>query len=98
MFRITVHDDPDAVTLRLEGKLAGPWAREAEACWQRTLAGQRRPRLRLDLMGVTLIDDAGKALLIAAHAHGAELVASGCLTRAIVAEITNQPIPDCGYP
>jgi anti-anti-sigma regulatory factor len=98
MFRITLHDDPAVVTLRLEGKLAGPWAREAEACWQRTLAGQRRPRLRLDLTGVTLIDGAGKALLIAAHAHGAELVASGCLVRAIVAEITNEPIPDCGCP
>ena len=98
MLRVTVHDDPGSLTFQLEGKLVGPWVREAEACLRRTLAGRRLSDLRLDLTGVTLIDPAGKAFLAAAHGLGAELVASGCLMRAIVAEVTNTPIPDCGCP
>lgn len=88
MFRITTHDRPESLTLRLEGKLVGPWVHEAEVCWQRTLADRRKSILRFDLSGVTMIDAAGKALLTAAHAQGAEFVACGCLMRAIVAELT----------
>jgi hypothetical protein len=98
MLRVTVHDTPESLTFQLEGKLAGPWVREAEACWQRTLAGQRKPVLRLDRTGVTSIGAAGKAFLAAAHAQGAEFVASGCLMRAVVAGLTNTPVPDCGCP
>lgn len=88
MFRITIHDNPGPLTLRLEGKLVGPWVQETEGCWQRALAGQPKSALRFDLTGVTMIDAAGKALLAAAHAQGAEFIACGCLMRAIVAELT----------
>src|SRR5262245_47113957 len=99
MLRITVHERPESLTLQLEGKLAGPWVREVEACWRRALlTSQPGAVLRFDLTGLTAIDAAGKALLAAAHGHGAEFVASGCLTRAVVAELTNTPIPDCGCP
>jgi hypothetical protein len=39
MLRITVHDNPGALTFQLEGKLAGPWVREVEECRQRSLVG-----------------------------------------------------------
>ena len=94
MLRITVHDNPSDVTFQLEGRLAGPWVRELEDCWQSTLAGQRTPVLRFDLTGVTFIDAAGKAFLAARHAQGAAFVVSGCLMRAVVAEITDAPVPD----
>ena len=97
MLRITVHDNSGALTFRLEGRLAGPWVGEVEECRQRTLAG-RRPAVRVDLTGVTFIDAAGKAYLAAMHRQGAEFVAADCLTKAIVAEITNAPLPDCGRP
>jgi anti-anti-sigma regulatory factor len=87
MLRITVHDKPQAFTFQLEGRLTGPWLRELEACWQSTLAHQRKSILRVDLTGVTFIDDAGKACLAAMYRQGAELVAADCLTRDIVAEI-----------
>jgi ABC-type transporter Mla MlaB component len=98
MLRITVHDDPRALTFQLEGRLAGPWLRELEGCWQGTLARQRKPIVRVDLTGVTFIDAAGKAFLAAAHAQGAEFVAADCLTKAVVAEITQAPLPDGGRP
>lgn len=87
MLRITIHDNQESLTFQLEGRLAGPWVKEVEQCWQSTLAHQRKPTLRVDLTGVTFIDDAGKACLAAMHHQGAELVAADCLTREVVAEI-----------
>jgi hypothetical protein len=97
MFRVTVHDNPESLTFQLEGRLAGPWVQELEECWRRTLAG-RRSAVRFDLVGVTFIDAAGQAFLAAMHRQGAEFIAADCLTRAVVAEITKAPIPDCGGP
>jgi hypothetical protein len=90
MLRVTVHEDRDPLTFQLEGKLAGPWATEAEDCWRDALSGREACAHRLDLTGVTLIDSAGRAFLTAAHAQGAELVACGCLMRALVAELTGK--------
>jgi anti-anti-sigma regulatory factor len=94
MLRITVLDDPRALTFRLEGRLAGPWVRELEECWWSTLAGRRERALRLDLTGVTFIDAPGTACLAALHRQGAELLAADCLTKAVVDEITQAPLPD----
>jgi hypothetical protein len=90
MLRITVHNKPPVLTFQLEGELAGPWVREVEECWQRALASQPEPILRVDLTGVTFIEEAGKACLAALHRQGAEFVAADCLTKAIVAEITQE--------
>ncbi len=93
MFRITAHDNPRVLTLRLEGRLEGPWAAELEKCWKATLAGLCKPTVRVDLTGVTFIDSAGKARLAAMHRKGAEFIASDCLTKAIVEEITKEGRP-----
>lgn len=95
MLRITERVDADARTFQLEGKLAGPWVDEVNACWQQAL-GTKTEVLRLDLSGVTMLDAAGKAFLQAAHAQGAKLVACGCLMRAIVAQITRSSFPEAG--
>jgi hypothetical protein len=71
--------------------------RELEECWRRTLAG-RRPAIRFDLVGVTFIDAAGKACLAALHRQGAQFIAADCLTKAVVAEITQEPLPEGGCP
>jgi hypothetical protein len=98
MLRITVHDKPRVLTFQLEGRLAGPWLRELEECWQSTLARQGKPVLRVDLTGVTFIDAAGKVCLAAVHRQGAEFLAADCLTKAVVDEITQAALPDCGRP
>lgn len=79
--RITVHDKPGAITFQLEGKLAGPWVRVLEECWQTAVKGRRVPCLRLDLTGVTSIDAAGEACLAAMHRRGAEFIAVDPLTK-----------------
>jgi ABC-type transporter Mla MlaB component len=93
MLRITTHDTPGTLTIRLEGRLAGPWVRELEECWQNALAGQPKPVLRIDLTEVTSIDAAGRACLEALHRQGAEFIAADCLMKAVVAEITGAPEP-----
>ena len=94
MLRITLHDDPQALTFQLEGRLAGPWVRELEECWRAALVGRRVQGLLLDLTAVTSIDAAGQACLAALHRQGARLVAADCLMKAVVAEITGAPAPD----
>jgi anti-anti-sigma regulatory factor len=98
MLRITVHDKPRSLTFQLEGSLAGPWVRELEQCWQNALAGQHKPVLRVDLTGVISINAAGKSCLAALHRQGAEFVAHDCLTKAVVAEITETAVSNCRPP
>ena len=94
MLRITVHDQPGSLTFQLEGRLAGPWARVLEECWQGALARQRKPILRVDLTGVTCIDAAGRVCLAALHRQGARFLAADCLTKAVVAEISSSAAGD----
>jgi|SRR5581483_4343002 len=91
MLRITVHEKPEALTFQLEGRLAGPWVRVLQDCWQSALYRERRPILRVDLTGVTSVDAAGCACLAAMHGQGAEFLAVDCLMKGVVAEITGEP-------
>ena len=48
-----------------------------------------KPAVRVDLTGLTFVDDAGKACLAAMYHEGADFVANDCLTKSVVDEITN---------
>lgn len=87
MLRITVDSAGQTTTFELEGKLAGPWVSELEQCWRSTIASSAGAAIVVHLRAVSFIDAAGKELLAAMHRQGAELVATGCMTRAIVAKI-----------
>ena len=87
MLRITTTIRADGTALALEGRLAGPWVNELAQAWK-TLSAERDTRpVSVLLDAVTFIAPAGKSLLRSMHAEGARLVASGCMTRAIVEEI-----------
>ena len=90
MLRITTTDNPRVLTLRLEGRLEGPWVQELEKCWKSNLSSTTKPSLRVDLTDVTFIDAAGKDRLAAMHRQGAEFIADDLMTKAIVAEIVGQ--------
>jgi ABC-type transporter Mla MlaB component len=89
MLKITQHRDAasESVSFILEGRLAGPWVEELDACW-RQKAEHPQSRTVVDLTGVTFVDAKGKALLTRMWQQGADLRAAGCLTRCIVDEIT----------
>ena len=85
MLKITTRTDPTGTTFELEGKLAGPWVHELEGCWQEVTNSDRS--VRVLLCAVTFIDDKGRDLLLEMHRHGAELVAEGCMNKAIIDDI-----------
>ena len=87
MLRITTTIRPEGTALALEGRLAGPWVEELARSWTSLTAARDARSVRVLLDAVTFVDVAGKALLRSMHAQGATLVASGCMTRAIVEEI-----------
>ena len=88
MLRITANDDARVLRFRLEGRLEGPWVSELEKCWKSAMANPGKPSLQVDLTDLTFFDPAGKTLLAAMQAQGAEFVAEDCLTKAVVEEIT----------
>jgi hypothetical protein len=85
MLKITTQSDRAGTIFELEGGLTGPWVRELEASWRQNLV----PNLpaRVVLKTVTFIDEAGRKLLVEMHRQGVELVAEGCMTKAIIEEI-----------
>jgi anti-anti-sigma regulatory factor len=97
MLRITFRESAELKTILLEGTLVGPWVQEVQGYWQSTRAARGDMAVRFDLSGVTSIDAAGKQALANVYADGAELVACGCMMRAIVAEVTGNPISDCRF-
>jgi hypothetical protein len=50
--------------------------------------------VRVDSLALFLHDDAGRTCRGALHRRGAEFIAADCLTKAVVAEITQRPVPD----
>jgi hypothetical protein len=85
MLKITTRAEPTGVSLELEGKLAGPWVQALEACWREVSNSEQA--VRVLLCAVTFVDDKGRDLLVQMHQGGAELVAEGCMNKAIVDEI-----------
>ena len=63
MLRITTENTRGSASLKLEGKLAGPWVDEAEHAWHKIVEGLSREPVLVDLCGVTFIDAEGKKLL-----------------------------------
>ena len=89
MLRVTTNaeEEQGKVTLKLEGKLAGPWVEEFERCWSSTV--EKWKQVVVELAGVTFIDSKGKCLLAKIHGQGAKLVGTGLMTRSIIEEISS---------
>jgi ABC-type transporter Mla MlaB component len=89
MLKVTTTNQNQTITLKLEGKLAGPWVQEVTRVWDDT-ARSPRDGYVIDLRSVTFIDNPGRALLETMSRHGAQLIATDCLTRNIVDEIQKE--------
>ena len=89
MLKVTTTNQDQTITLKLEGKLAGPWVQEVTRVWDDTAASPRGGYV-IDLRSVTFIDNPGRALLTTMSRHGAQLIAADCLTRNIVDEIQRE--------
>jgi hypothetical protein len=85
MLKISTQTDQAMTIFELEGRLAGPWVREMETTWRQSVVPERATKVVLK--AVTFVDKAGTELLAEMHRHGIELVAEGCMIKAIIADI-----------
>jgi hypothetical protein len=67
--RITFQDTNEAIEMRLEGRIAGPWASELDRVWVDTASRVAAKKLIIDLHNVTYADAAGKDVLRAIYAQ-----------------------------
>ncbi len=63
MLKITVLDRPEAVSIKLEGRLGGPWATELARTWNSLFPSLNSRKCSLDLCDVTWVDTDGRHLL-----------------------------------
>ena len=87
MLKITFQDMPDRTTVKLEGKLSGPWVEELERSWT-----EHSPRASenviIDLSDVTYIDPEGKRLLARMVEKGVCFEGTHLMTKYVIDEIT----------
>jgi ABC-type transporter Mla MlaB component len=91
--RVTIHDrEGEQITLKIEGRVAGPQVPELHRAWQSLATSMGERTLRVDLRGVTHVDETGRNLLAEIHARtGAEFMADTPLTK-YFAEEAQHPI------
>jgi anti-anti-sigma regulatory factor len=87
MLKITFQDTADSTTVKLEGKLSGPWVEELERSWK-----EHSPRASenviMDLSDVTYIDPEGKRLLARMMDKGVCFEGTHLMTKYVIDEIT----------
>ena len=87
MLKITIDNASNAATLKLEGRLAGPWVSELEQSWNAVRDGARDKLVMVDLCEVTFVDADGRKLLSTLYEQGARLRTFGCMAKGVVEEI-----------
>jgi outer membrane protein TolC len=93
MLRITVLDNPEALTFRVEGKLVGQWAGELEQSWKDAAAIRGHRALIVDLSETQFIDEQGRRVLAKLFREGAFFRTACPMTESIVSEITGKSKP-----
>ena len=89
MLKISINDDKPTATLKIEGKLVGPWAMELGRTWQDLWASAKRMPLRLDISGVTFADQKGTHILgEIVRETGAEIFSDSPLTQYFAKQAT----------
>jgi hypothetical protein len=86
MIRISETHEGSKRRLLVEGTLSGDWVDVLEKCWLEQTPSNGEP-IRVDLSGVTYIDNKGRELLARMIRDGAEPRATGIMTRAVIEEI-----------
>ena len=88
-FRVTVQDEPKRLTMKLEGKMVGPWVTECRQAWTTLLSTLSARKLTLDLCGVTFVDEPGLRLLREIYrATGPDIITNSPLTKHFAEQAT----------
>ena len=81
--------------MRLEGRVSGPWVAECDKAYRSIASSLGSKKLRIDLRGVTNLDDNGKRLLGEIHQRtGADFVADTPMTKYFAQQAQAKAQPD----
>jgi hypothetical protein len=69
VLRISFEEKPDAIVIKLEGRVAGPWATELGRLWEEKAHTIAKKELSLDLRGTTYADASGIKILRAIYSQ-----------------------------
>jgi hypothetical protein len=89
VIRINRIREHSTMRLIVEGTLSGAWVEELEKCWLDVKAALIDEQVRVELSGVSYIDEKGRHLLKCMFTEGAELRATGVMTKGIIEEIAD---------
>jgi ABC-type transporter Mla MlaB component len=90
VLRITVDEKPETVVLKLEGRLAGPWAAELGRFWREKAPNLAQKKLSLDLREITFADAGGMRLLKDIYSQtGAALLTGTPWTQYLAEEVAH---------
>jgi anti-anti-sigma regulatory factor len=92
MLRISIDEGEEAVVLRLEGQLIGPWVEDVEQCWRRAFATLGSRTVQVDLSAVSFMDASGSALLSRMHDAGFRFAGETPATRRVLEQIRESRI------
>ncbi len=87
LLRITVQEKTKEVTIKLEGRIAGPWVDELRRTWLSLAPSLESKHVCLDICEVTFVDAPGKRLLAEIRESGAGFLADTPVTKSLVEEI-----------
>jgi hypothetical protein len=90
LLKISINDDSPIVTLKIEGKLVGPWAVELGRTWHALWASANQMPLRVDIRGVSFADQKGTDILQEiVRETGAEILSDSPLTQYFANQATS---------
>lgn len=72
MLRITPKTDNGSPTLKLEGRIGGPWVDELRESW--SAVAKTKKSVKVDMRGVSYVDRAGAELLLEMEDAGVSLM------------------------
>jgi hypothetical protein len=91
VLRITVDENPETVVIKLEGRVAGPWAAELGRLWEEKAPTVAKRRLSLDLREITFADAGGMRILKTIYSQtGAAIVTGTPWTQYLAEEVARK--------
>lgn len=90
LLKISVQEEPKAVTIRLEGRIARPSIDELRRAWFSLTPSLFSKDLLVDLCGVTFVDAAGMHLLTDIRKSGASLLTDTPMMKRLVEQIERE--------
>jgi hypothetical protein len=93
MLRISINEDTEEITMKLEGRVAGLWTAEVSRAWLDTAPRLATKKLVLDIRDVTFADAGGTDLLSGMYAKThARVLADTLWAQSLADQITRSDV------